>query len=166
MKTLCLIRHAKTSWSLPTVPDRDRPLDERGIQDAGNLGLYLLEHQLKPELILASPANRTRETARIIAEKIDFSLSHIQFQDDIYNASVEDLLGILMHVPNEIHTLILVGHNPGITMLANYLGEAHITTMTTASACALSFEMENWNDLTMAEAKLKFHYDPHLNGHS
>lgn len=160
MKTLCLIRHAKTSWENPTGADFDRPLDERGLLDANALSEFLQNKGLVPELILASPAVRTRHTAEIIANNLTINREKIQFHKQIYGAGVEDLLGVLMELPNEINTVFLVAHNPAVTMLASYLGEHHVASLQTAGACGLQLETDDWKEITTAEAKTLFEYHP------
>ncbi len=160
MKTLLLIRHAKTSWINPTASDHDRPLEERGIQDAEILSHFLNEHHLKPDILLASPALRTHHTAEIIAEHIHFPKDKIIYNENIYNAGVEDLLHILQALDSAYKTVFLVAHNPAITMLANYLGETHIASLQTAGACCIELLTDDWTEITTAEAKTLFEYHP------
>lgn len=160
MKKLCLIRHAKTSWSQPTAPDRERPLEEKGVRDTEILGDFFKEQSLIPDLILASPAIRTHETAKGIAKSLSLPEDKILINDAIYNARVEDLLEILSSIENNKSTVFLVGHNPSISLLANYLADSHIPSLTTTGAFALELNMDDWSELTLAEAKILFHYHP------
>lgn len=160
MKTLCLIRHAKTSWMQPNAPDRCRPLDERGIEDASILSQYLIQKNLKPELILSSPSERTHHTAKILAQALSCKEELISIQEKIYEAGVEDLLCVLQNIPNNLNVIFLVGHNPSITMLANYLSDKHIASIQTAGAFCLELDIDDWQQITLAEVKNFFEYHP------
>ena len=160
MKTLCLIRHAKTSWSHPSTPDIERPLEERGISDVAILSNYLSEQKLVPDLILASPALRTKHTAELLIQHLKLSEDILIFDEKIYNAAVENLLKVLQNLDDKINTVFLIGHNPGITMLANYLAEAHIPSLQTSGAFSVQINSDHWHELTTAEAKFIFEYHP------
>ena len=92
MKTLFLIRHAKSSWDDPALPDKDRPLGDRGRRDAPKMGKRLAKRDVKPDLILSSPARRALKTAEIIAKKLDYKLKDIVVDDRLYTGAVHDLL--------------------------------------------------------------------------
>jgi phosphohistidine phosphatase len=160
MKTICLIRHAKTSWAHPSVADRERPLDEKGFADAQELGAFLVQQHLVPDIILVSPAQRTYQTATILQESLSIPEKKMCSLEGIYGAGVEDLLALLQEQDNTSHCIFLVGHNPAITMLANYLGELHIPSLHTASACCLDLLTDNWKSITTSEAKIRFEYHP------
>jgi phosphohistidine phosphatase len=92
MKTLFLIRHAKSSWGDTALPDKDRPLDDRGKRDAPKMGKRLAKRDVKPDLILSSPAMRALATAEIIAKKLDYKLEDILVDDRLYASEADDLL--------------------------------------------------------------------------
>ena len=139
MKTLYLARHAKSSWDDPGQSDFDRPLNARGQHDAPRMAHYLLEHHVRPDRILTSPAMRARTTATIYHE----TLGGILKEDDrIYEASVTSLLYLAQEALESAETLMLVGHNPGLTELANLLGDAPIYNLQTSGVVGLQFEGE------------------------
>src|SRR5947199_872234 len=95
MKTLFLIRHAKSSWTDPALPDKDRPLGNRGRRDAPKMGKRLAKRDVKPDLILSSPARRALKTAEIIAKKLDYKRKNIVVEDRLYSGAVHDLLNVI-----------------------------------------------------------------------
>lgn len=156
MRKLCLIRHAKSSWDNASIQDHDRPLDARGESDAIRMGEILLEKSFHPDLILTSDALRTLTTAQLIAKQLAVPEEKIIQEPAIYDAGVEDLLAILQKLPAKYATIILVGHNPGLTWLANYLADDHLINLPTCGVYCVAFEAENWNDITTAEYKTLF----------
>jgi phosphohistidine phosphatase len=165
MKKLCLIRHAKTTWSAG-VDDYHRPLEERGENDAQELGKILLEHQLKPDLILASSAKRALDTATLIAKEVHYPDGKVITNEGLYKAGVEDLLQIVQGINNKYVTIYLVGHNPGLTLLANYLAEDHSVNLPTCGVYCVEFATEHWHDIAEVEGKTILVETPaHLHEH-
>ncbi|HET6424000.1 MAG TPA: histidine phosphatase family protein [Planctomycetaceae bacterium] len=115
MKTLWLLRHAKSSWADATLTDHDRPLKPRGIRAAAKMGALLAEQSPFPELICCSTAVRAVQTWHVAAEAITArrSLPEAVYRDDLYHASVSQLRSIVSGLPNERSTVLLIGHNPG-----------------------------------------------------
>lgn len=125
MRRLYLLRHAKSSWDNPTTSDFDRPLNARGKKAAVLLNQHLLDEKIRPELVLCSPARRTRETCEALAQALRDSA--IRHDRGIYQAGPENLLAILRHVPADVKSVMVIGHNPGLEQLAGQLiapGEA------------------------------------------
>jgi phosphohistidine phosphatase len=135
MKTLFLIRHAKSSWDDPALPDKDRPLGDRGRRDAPKMGKRLAKRDVKPDLILSSPARRALKTAEIIAKKLDYKLKDIVVDDRLYASAVHDLLNVIHKLGDKLERVILFGHNPELTELAHRLS-SEITHMPT---CAVAW---------------------------
>src|SRR6476659_2397420 len=108
MKTLFLIRHAKSSWDDTALPDKDRPLGDRGRRDAPKMGKRLAKRDVKPDLILSSPARRALTTAESVAKKLDYKLT----------GAVHDLLNVIHKVGDKLERVMLFGHNPELTELA------------------------------------------------
>ncbi len=148
MKKLTLIRHAKSSWSSPELKDIERPLNERGKRDAPFMGNLLYNKQIIPDTIYSSPAVRALSTAKIIAEKVNYPIRKIEIKSEIYEASVHDLLFIVNSLPEKISTAMIFGHNPGFSLLSNYLCNSFTNNMPTCSFVHLTFEVENWSDVT------------------
>ena len=96
MKTLTLVRHAKSSWSDTHLSDRDRPLNKRGKRDAPVMGKRIVEHGIRPSLIISSPAKRAWSTAKLIAAEISYPIEFLQREDGLYHASLDEFLGVML----------------------------------------------------------------------
>jgi phosphohistidine phosphatase len=144
MKTLFLIRHAKSSRDDPTLADKDRPLNERGKRDATKVGKRLAKLRVKPDLILASPAARALKTAKIIAKKLDYKRRNIVVDDRLYAVEADELLVVIRELKNEVGRVMLVGHNPEMTELAHRLS-SKITNMPTCAVAEFTFDAKSWS---------------------
>ena len=143
MKTLFLIRHAKSSWDDATLADKDRPLNDRGRRDAPKMGERLAKREVKPDLILSSPAVRALSTAEIIAEKLDCRRTDIVVTERLYAADVDDLLDVIHHLGDEVECVMLFGHNPELTELAHRLS-GEIARMPTCAVAEFTFDAKSW----------------------
>ncbi len=144
MKTLFLVRHAKSSRDDPALADKDRPLNERGMREAQKVGERLAKRDVKPDLILSSPARRALTTAEIVAGKIDYRLKDIAVDDRLYAATPEDLLAIVHELDDKAKRVMLFGHNPGLLELVHRLSES-ITDMPTCAVAEFAFDMKSWS---------------------
>lgn len=154
MKTLYLLRHAKSSWENPTTKDFDRPLNQRGEQDVPIMANYFSGLFACPDKIIASPATRTKATASLFAMGIDYE-KQIEYNSDIYEAHYLNLLEIIQAIPDSEESAMLVGHNPGITNLANYLSNSHVTdNVPTCGLVALNFNLPYWHHINEAHGEL------------
>lgn len=163
MKMIYLVRHAKSSWKDTTAEDYDRPLNKRGINDAPLIGKYLFNQKIKVDMIIASPAKRAKLTAKIIAEEINYK-SNIIFNKSIYEADLFDLIGIIKSTDKQINNLFLIGHNPSLNELANYLLDSDIGNIPTSGVVAIGLDVE-WKDIKEKSGILKFFiYPKKLNG--
>jgi phosphohistidine phosphatase len=156
MKTLYLIRHAKSSWDSPTQTDFERTLDERGLADAPMMGGILHQQHIKPNLIVSSSAKRAITTAKLIAEKIGYPGAKIVATEKIYEASLTTLLETVQHLPNDANSVMLFGHNPGFTKLANYLTTENIQDFPTCGVFCIELKIESWHDAEKAGGTCKF----------
>lgn len=156
MKKLFLLRHAKSSWDNPNLSDFQRPLNNRGIQNAGDLTYFLINKNIYPDRVLVSSSYRTLETLELAGKHISADL--ISIKDAMYHASVETLLDLLVTQENE-GTLLMVGHNPSMHYLTELLTGSHIDRFPT---CALA-EIElttSWVDIKNALHTLVNFYTP------
>jgi phosphohistidine phosphatase len=149
MKTLILVRHAKSSWDDPDLPDRDRPLNARGNRDAPKMGKRLAARGVKVDLILSSPAVRAIKTARVLADELDYKLKNIVVDDRLYPGAVDDLLKIVHNLGNHLNRVMLVGHHPALSTLAHHLS-SDITHMPTCAVAEFAFNAKTWPDLHKA----------------
>ena len=146
MKTLFLIRHAKSSWSDPGLPDQERPLSDRGKRDAPKMGKRLAKRNVRPDLILSSPAVRALTTAEIIAKKLDYKLKDIVVDDRLYAGAVHDLLDVIHKLRNKLERVMLFGHNPEFTELAHRLA-SQVELMPTCAVAEFKFDAKSWSDI-------------------
>jgi phosphohistidine phosphatase len=145
MKTLLIMRHAKSSWKNAALPDDQRPLNKRGQTDAPRMGRLLREAGLTPAVILSSTALRVRQTALAAAEACGFE-GEIQFEASLYGAPAETYLHLLRGLPAEPQLVMVVGHNPGVEeLLAELTGEdEHLAT---GSIARIELDIAHWADL-------------------
>jgi len=153
-RQLTLIRHAKSSWDDAGVKDRDRPLNERGERDAPLMGRRLMARGARPTLILTSPAVRARRTAQVIAREIGYPQEFLQREEDLYLASPDEIVAVIARQDSSFRDLIVCGHNPGLTELANRLTGAGIDNVPTTGVVVIGLDLKSWADLNGAEGEL------------
>ena len=155
MKTLYLIRHAKSSWKQPELSDFERPLNKRGKNDAPFMGKLLSDKGVNPSLIISSPAKRASVTAKIIASEINYPKEKIVFDENIYEAAGRGLLEIISGMEEKYNSVMLFGHNPGLTVLHNNLSDHFIDNIPTCGVVALEFKT-SWNEIRLNSAGFMF----------
>ena len=154
MKSLILVRHAKSDWSLPDQEDWDRPLNARGQRDAPEMARRLRSRRLKPDRILTSPAVRALTTASIMTRGLRVAPSRLQADERLYLAGPEDMLTVIRELGGESRQLMLVAHNPGITEFANRLSaDDTIDNMPTCAVFTARFEIAGWDHLDWGQGK-------------
>ena len=147
MKTLLLMRHAKSSWKHAEMPDHERPLNKRGNKDAPIMGSFIKDKELVPQKILCSTALRATETARIVQESSGFTGETV-FLDSYYLAEPGAYLEALQTLPDEIERVMVIGHNPGLEGLCQILS-GQIVPLTTGAVAHLVLSIDHWNELNM-----------------
>ena len=145
MKELILVRHAKSSWKDPTLSDHERPLNKRGKRDAPEMGERLARSGYEPDLIVSSSAVRALDTARTIAGMLGYPRERIAVEERLFHAGVAELLHVIQGVDDSVDILMLFGHNPGLTDLANHLGPREIFNMPTCAVLHLRFQGDTWS---------------------
>lgn len=148
MKKLYILRHGKSSWKYPELSDFERPLNNRGKRDAPFMARLARESGISPDLILSSPALRAYSTARIFAEEMNYPLEKVETSELIYEASVSDLINVITGIDNSFFSVILAGHNPGLTSLSNTLSGKFIDNIPTCGLVELSIDVSDWQDVT------------------
>jgi phosphohistidine phosphatase len=146
MKTLFLIRHAKSSWDDSALSDKDRLLNDRGKRDAPKMGERLAKRHVKPDLILSSPAVRALRTAEIIARKLDYKRKDIVVDDRLYAVEADDLLDVISKVGDRFRCVMLIGHNPELTELAHRLS-SKIIDLPTCAVAEFTFDVKSWSHI-------------------
>jgi phosphohistidine phosphatase len=145
MKTLLLMRHAKSSWKDSDLADHERPLNKRGHRDAPMMGQLLVDRELVPQRILSSSAIRARQTAEVIAEKAGFN-GEIDFLDRLYMAEAEEYIKTLAELPADLERVMVVGHNPGLETLLQILS-GRIESLPTAVIAYIALPINQWSQL-------------------
>ena len=140
---MILVRHAKSSWKHPGLPDRLRPLNKRGQHDAPVMGKRLAKREITPDLIVSSPAARAMATAESIAREIGHPEEEIRADERLYGASAFELLEIIQELDDALEHVMLIGHNPGLTDLANDLG-CDIDNIPTCGIVEMEFDTDSW----------------------
>jgi phosphohistidine phosphatase len=144
MKTLTLVRHAKSSWKHPELADRERPLNKRGKRDAPVMGRRIEKHGIRPSLLICSPAVRAWKTARVIAGEIGYPIEFLQREDGLYLASLDNWLDVIAAQDNGFNSIMAFGHNPGLTDFANFLSPGLTHNVPTAGVVCINIDCDDW----------------------
>jgi phosphohistidine phosphatase len=153
VKTLYILRHAKSSWEKPDLSDFERPLNEGGLNTAPFMGQLLYDRQFQPQLILSSPAKRAKQTAVLIKETAELKAA-IKYDDRIYEASPQVLLQVVADTEEKIESLMLVGHNPGIEGFIRFL-TGKTEPMPTAALAVVELWVNTWDGIVADSGVLK-----------
>lgn len=156
MKSLLLIRHAKSDWGNLGLDDFDRPLNERGKRDAPVMAHRLLDKKIKIDAIIASPAKRAAKTARIIAGEMKIKKNRIIYKPELYLAGPEVFYTVIENMDDEFESIAVFSHNEGITHFANMLTIARVDNIPTCGVFALKIKTANWKDFRIAEKEFWF----------
>jgi phosphohistidine phosphatase len=159
MKTLYLLRHAKSSWGDASSSDRDRPLEARGERDAARMSERWSQRIEKPALIMSSPAVRAFETAKVVARGLDYKTTEIAIDERLYAATEATLLAVIEALDDKQDRVMLVGHNPGLTALAHNFDRS-ITHMPTCALVEFGFEAVSWAGIGRARPSRTFVESP------
>jgi phosphohistidine phosphatase len=145
MKSILILRHAKSSWKLPDVNDHDRPLNKRGKRDAPHMGEIIQDKNLVPDFIISSTAKRAHSTAKAVAKAAGYK-GDIALNQSLYAAPPTAYIDVLHDLPNKYTRVLLVGHNPGLEQLVNMLSsEEH--TMPTCSLVHVQLCINTWGEI-------------------
>ena len=146
MKSLIIVRHCKSSWADLSLSDFDRPLNKRGNIDGELMSNYLREKEKKIDKLILSTSKRTRLTSKYFTEKIHFdSISYI---DELYHASYSDIINIISKVENNFNSVMVIGHNPGLTELINQYTIMNIYNLPTTGVVKVEFKGDKWERIT------------------
>lgn len=151
---ICLLRHAKSSWDSPGMDDFKRPLNPRGLRDAPRMGKLLRDKGINPSLVLSSDAKRAKNTAEMVLQAMDTSPANLQLLHALYLAPARTYLKLAAEHGGRHRTIILVGHNPGITDLVNQISDTRIDNMPTCGFAAIDFGVSDWSQLGRERGRL------------
>lgn len=143
-RQLILIRHAKSVWVDFSLPDFDRPLQNDCISDVEYISESLQQLHLKPDLILCSPAKRTRQTTEYLCRQLTYPTGQVVFEMRLYETDADEYLRVIQETNEQIRTLLLVGHNPSLTDLSNYFLKNKIAELPTTGVVWLETKHNNW----------------------
>jgi phosphohistidine phosphatase len=160
MKSLYLVRHAKSSWADPSLADKERPLNKRGLRDAPLMGQRLAARKVRVDAIWSSPAQRALETAHFFASALKYPRKSIELHDRFYTNTIDDLLREIRSCTDEIKSLVVVSHNPVISEFANFLighgKDVDIESIPTCGIVAIDFDLPSWQLLREQEGRFLF----------
>ncbi|MBK6382767.1 MAG: histidine phosphatase family protein [Chitinophagaceae bacterium] len=156
MKTLILVRHAKSDWGNPGLDDFDRPLNERGKKDAPVMAQRLRDKKVKIDAFIASPAKRAAKTAKFFAEAYNKKKDDIEFKEKLYLAEPTTFFSIIATANDKHDSLAIFSHNYGITDFANMLTPTRIDNIPTAGVFAVKADCEKWADFKAAQKEFWF----------
>ncbi len=160
MKTLFLVRHAKSSWDQPGLRDFDRSLNERGQNDAPRMAQMLVKQGVKPDLLVSSPAKRALTTAIFFAEAFGFKAEAVLREPSIYEAFPQEILRVISGMPDTAQTVLLFGHNPTFTEVANLFTEDFIDNLPTCGVVKIVSSAETWKAFYEGNSKVIACYFP------
>ncbi len=160
IKQLIVIRHAKSSWEDPGLKDIDRPLNPRGQRDAPVMGGVLRDAGRVPDVLLCSPAVRARMTARAIAAAAGLSDDRIQVADRLYGFGLDGLLKVIEALEARWDRVALIGHNPDLTALVEYLTGERVVHLPTCSLTGIEWAVDDWEHLMPGAGRAFFYDDP------
>ncbi len=159
-KNLFLVRHAEATELGSGQKDTDRALTPTGYQDAPRIGRYLFLKECQPDVILSSDAIRAQTTAMLLAEQFKYERHKIQYTEDIYKASVRSLLSIINNQKDTYSQVLIVGHNPVLTYLAEYLTKKEIGSISPCGVVHLTCDADSWMEFSEGNAKLEDYMFP------
>ena len=154
MRSLTLVRHAKSSWDDAALADFDRPLNDRGRRDAPLMAQRFARAANAPLQLVASPALRAASTALLFADALGLTADAIRYEPRIYEADVETLLAVVRGLSDELPNAVLFGHNPGFTDLCHALARCDFTEMPTCAVARIDFDVERWTDVAPGRGRL------------
>jgi phosphohistidine phosphatase len=165
MKTIILVRHAKSSWDDHTLSDFERPLSDRGKQDAPEMADRLQKKQKKIDAFISSPAKRAKKTAVIFAKAYDVDKEEVLLKDELYLANEKTFFDVISKLPESMNTIAVFSHNPGLTDFANALtDEIRVDNVPTCGIFAVSSDAASWLSFKDSTRKFLF-FDYPKNGH-
>lgn len=161
MRELILIRHAKSDWSNPLLDDFERPLNKRGEKNAPFMAKILKKEIQKPDLIISSPSFRTKLTLEYFLKEFEYK-GEVIFEKSIYEAPYLNLLKAIKNVDDKYKTIFLIGHNPGLNDLANFLLGSFEDNIPTSGVLKIDFDTNSWKNISKDNSKLIFFKYPKM----
>ncbi|MEC8257346.1 MAG: histidine phosphatase family protein [Bacteroidota bacterium] len=145
-----MVRHAKSSWALD-VPDRERPISDRGVRDAKLVGKELNKYKLNIEQVFSSPAKRTFDTSLLMVAELGLSIEEIQIEEKLYDFHGSQVLDFVSKLPDKLNTVMSFGHNYSCTYIAQMLGNFSKSNIPTATAVIFRFDVSSWSKVEQCD---------------
>lgn len=156
MKTVIFVRHAKSSWDSPDLPDYERPLNKRGRRDAPFMAGLFKERDINPDIVYSSPAVRALTTAYHFADELGIGRNRIVVDNLIYEYGPNGIIKLIEKIDNGIDTIMIFGHNPDLTHLTNFLGGVYLDNLPTTGIVCIDFDIDSWDMITESSGELRF----------
>lgn len=153
MKTIVLIRHAKSSWD-HDVSDLDRPLSTRGVADANLLSIAFKSNEFLPDAIFSSPANRAATTCDIFLENLNLPKSLLVTEEELYDFGGNKVRRFIKSLNDSLEKIMIFGHNHAFTSLTNSFGDAYIDNLPTSGLVMIDFEVDTWKEVSVGTTKM------------
>lgn len=161
MKTLYLVRHAKSSWKDPTLADIDRPLNKRGKRDAPKMAEHVARKIDRPGMFISSPSKRTKVTAKHFLEAFGLDQKKdLEVDPDLYHGLEEDIELCVSRLDDKLDSVMLFIHNPSITSYVNHKAGSDFANIPTCAIAAIELDMNSWKNISETNGKLAFYYYP------
>ena len=160
MKTVYFVRHAKSSWDDPSLRDLDRPLNPRGFRDAPFMAKLLKAKMVVPGQIISSPAKRAHTTAVYFAKELGLAPEDIMIRREIYEAYTGDVIDLIQSLPDDLDIVLIFGHNPTFTSIANMFSQDYIPNVPTCGITKVVAPVQNWKQFNEQTASLEDFYYP------
>ncbi|MFY0628133.1 MAG: histidine phosphatase family protein [Reichenbachiella sp.] len=160
MKTLFLVRHAKSSWDFPELSDKERPLNKRGNKNAPAMAKYLNKRIVPPDVIICSPSRRTHETAKYFIKRFGYDQNQIVYKEELYHAYKSDFEGVISQIDNVNESAMLFAHNPGITDYVSELTGQFFDNIPTCGVVSIGLNTDDWRNIGIIKGELNFYYYP------
>lgn len=160
MKTLIIVRHAKSSWKFDDLDDLFRPLKGKGYNDCVAMGERLRARKVHADRIITSPAVRAYSTALILSQPLRYDPAGIIIEPDLYETSTGEILDVIAKTPQEVQTLMLVGHDPSFTDLFRAVTGQPLEKLPTSGVVSITFEVSDWNSVTKQVGNVAFFIKP------
>jgi phosphohistidine phosphatase len=160
MKTVYIVRHAKSGWESGITKDFDRTLNDRGLRTAPIMAKMLKEKKVQPDLVISSPANRALTTAKLFAVILGYPENCIEEKMELYDAHAGTILETLRHIPDDCRTAMIFGHNPSLIEFASLFSGKKIDTLVPCGIIRIDLDISSWKESSCREGKIIWYEMP------
>ena len=156
MKTLYLMRHAKSSWKDGSIKDLNRRLNKRGERDAPFMGKLMNQKGISLQEMISSPAERALSTASLFCSEFEFPYQKLKVDNNLYASSSKEMLSVIKNLSENVESVLIIGHNPGLTDLSNYLSDFPIDNIPTCGIVELFYNKKSWREIEFGSCRMGF----------